>query len=416
MTREELTQFVKEHAGSLLAGAVEQAVAKHLEHAAEGRRAVEDNVAMIQRLRQAARAEDLEQARADGLVAKTREPGLAMARFIRAQAAARFAMLKGEVKPPHAFLEAWGDKDLAKATEKAMSASIGAEGGYLVPPQFSQDVIELLRPASVLRFLGAVMLPMATGTMRIPKITGGVTAAYIGENAQIGTSQLVLGQLALTFKKLTALVPVSGDLVRYSSPGADALVRDDAVRSNAQRENQGFLRDDGMDGTPKGMRNWVVAANVTNSAGTTLANMVTDLSTAILGLVNNNIPEGRWAWILNPRSWMNLMMVQTTTGAFAFRDEMSRGTLMGYPFARTTTLPGSGATGEYYLANMADMVIGESQNFMVDTSLEASYVDAVTGLTVSAFQNDQMLIRTISEHDFVARRGEAISVIQAASY
>src|SRR6185295_4625786 len=136
-------------------------------------------------------------------------------------------------------------------------------------------------------------------------------------------TQLTVGQIALTFKKLTALVPASNDLLRYAGPGAanaDAMIRDDVVRAIAQRENQAFLTDDGTIATPKGILNWAVAANQANSAGTTLANMVTDLGTAILALMNNNIPEGRWAWIMSPRNWNSLMTIQNANGFFVFRD------------------------------------------------------------------------------------------------
>ena len=320
---------------------------------------------------------------------------------------------------PEEVLNAWGDKDLADAVSKAMSSSIGSEGGHLIPSQLSSDVIEFLRPASVVRRLGPNTIPMPNGNLRIPKVTGGSSASYQGENQNITQTQLVVGQIALTFKKLTALVPASNDLLRYSGPGAasaDAMIRDDVVRAIAQRENQAFLRDDGTVSTPKGIKNWAVSGNVANSAGTSLANMVTDLGVAILALMNNNIPEGRWAWILSPRNWNSLMTVQNTNGFFVFRDEMSRGTLWGYPFAYTTQMPGSGATGEMYLVNMADAIIGDSMALQVDVSMEASYVDANSGSLVSAYSLDQSIVRAITEHDFAMRRGESVAVIQAMSW
>jgi HK97 family phage major capsid protein len=48
----------------------------------------------------------------------------------------------------------------------------------------------------------------------VPKITGGSTAGYVGENANITKTQPTTGQITLTFKKLAALVPISNDLLR----------------------------------------------------------------------------------------------------------------------------------------------------------------------------------------------------------
>jgi HK97 family phage major capsid protein len=289
----------------------------------------------------------------------------------------------------------------------------------VIPSQLSADVIEFLRPASVVRRLNPNTIPMPNGNLRIPKVTGGSSASYQGENQNISQTQLVVGQVALTFKKLTALVPASNDLLRYSGPGAasaDAMIRDDVVRAIAQRENQAFLRDDGSSSTPKGILNWAAPANVFASNAATLAGMVIDLGAAILRLMNNNIPEGRWAWIMSPRNWNSLMTVQNTNGFFVFRDEMSRGTLWGYPFAYTTQMPGSGTTGEMYLVNMADAIIGDSMALQVDVSMEASYIDANSSSLVSAFSLDQSIVRAITEHDFAMRRGESVAVINTMSW
>lgn len=53
---------------------------------------------------------------------------------------------------------------------KAMAATDPTGGGFLVPEQFSTDVIELLRPMSVVRALVGQTLPMPVGTLNIPKI------------------------------------------------------------------------------------------------------------------------------------------------------------------------------------------------------------------------------------------------------
>jgi HK97 family phage major capsid protein len=405
MTRSELVAFVKETCGPLIADAVGQAVGKAVEPYAQ-------RTERFSAFMAGAESRDKPPA------APAREKGLAIGRYARAVAAARV-----EGTSPVEILKNWGDIDLAdammtarEARKKALAASDVSAGGAIVPVQFSTDVIEFLRPQSVLRRLGATTLPMPTGTVRIPKITTGATAYYTGENANITASQPVTGNVVLTFKKLTALVPLSNDLIRYGSPAADAMVRDDVVRGIAQRENQAFIRDPGTDSTPKGMRYWAAAANVTASGGTTLALMTTDLGTLILALMNNNIPEGRWAWVMSPRNYYSLTTIQNTTGNFVFRPEMvENGTLWGFPFAKTTSVPGSGATGELYLVNLADAVIGESQNLIVDASQETAYVDS-SAAVVSAYQQDQTVIRAITEHDFAMRRQESVAVITTMSW
>lgn len=316
-------------------------------------------------------------------------------------------------------LESWGHKDLAGRVEegrqKAMAAGDPLAGGVFLPEEMAQDVIELLRPATAVRRLNPAVVPMAVGTMRIPKITAGSSASYIGENANITPSQLGTGQLTLTWKKLAAMVPVSNDLVRYNSVGADTIVRGDIVRSMAQRENQAFLRDNGA-ATPKGLRYWAAPANVffANSS-VSLANTTTDLGKIILKLEEANVPMTRPGWIFAPRTKQYLMTVQTTTGAFAFRDEMMRGTLWGWPYATTTQVPtnltdaGGTTESEIYLADFDDVVIGEAQRLILDASTEAAYWDGSN--VVAAYSQDQTVMRCIAEHDLGVRRDVAVAVM-----
>ena len=308
---------------------------------------------------------------------------------------------------------------MAAAREKALATNDPTAGGVLVPDTLANELIPFLRPRAVVRALNPMIMPMPNGTVRVPKITSGASATYIGENTAAGKTQQVFGQITLTWKKLSALVPVSNDLIRQAAFGADAIVRDDLVSALASRENQAFIRDDGTSSTPKGLRYWVAPGNVFNANGTVnLANITTDLGKLILKLEENNVPMVRPAWIFAPRTKQHLMTIQTTTGAFAYRDEMVQGRLWGWPFGVTTQVPtnlqddGSANIdeSEIYLVDMADAVIGDAQRIVIDASTEAAYVDG--GTVRAAFSEDQTVIRALEEHDFAMRRDVSVAVMK----
>jgi HK97 family phage major capsid protein len=352
------------------------------------------------------------------------EKGLGFGSFVRFLAAA-----KGDREKAAMLAKRAGQDDVAKvisgAVEKAaMSAGDPLAGGTLVPEQYSAEVIELLRPASIVRALGPVVIPMAA-SFNLPKVTDGATAYYQGENTNATKSLVKTGNVRLAYKKLIALVPLSNDLLRFSSPGADAIVRNDSVRAMAQRENQGFLRDLGTEFTPKGLRYWAPSSNVILANATaSLANITTDLGKLILKLMQANVPFTRPGWIFSPRTYMYLWTVQTTVGNYAYQSEMATGKLWGWPFKVSTQVPETlttneaettGTTGsEIYLADFADAVIGESLGLLLDASGEASYMDG--GTLVSAFSQDQTVIRVISEHDFVMRRDVSVAVLKGVVY
>ncbi len=322
------------------------------------------------------------------------------------------------------ILRDWKHNDLADTYEKALAASDAIAGGFLVPPQYSQEIIEFLRPASVVRRLGPVSIPMTTGTIRIPKVVVGASAGYIGENTNAPKTQQQFGQVQLTFKKLACLVPISNDLLRYSSPGADSIVRDDVVRAMAQAENNAFLRGDGVNGSPRGLLNWTLPGGLLTANNTvSLANITADLGQMIVNLMNNNIPMIKPVWIWAPRTWNYLMTVQTANGVFPFRDELMRGTFWGWPYGTTTAVPINLSTvaantaniqSEVYLSDFADAALGESLNLTVDASQEAAYHDGSN--VVAAFSQDQTVIRAIQEHDFVMRRQESVCILQGVVY
>lgn len=359
---------------------------------------------------------------------RKREKGEAAARIMRAYALCAFE--KRSAREAGEYLKAWGDEDLCAYVKqgqqnyevrmKAMGVSTPTAGGTLVPEQFSQDIIEYLRPMSVVRNLVGSTLPMPVGTVRIPKITQGSTAYYQGENANATASSIQTGSITMTFRKLVGLIPISNDLLRYSSPGADAIVRNDMVRAIAQAENNAFLRGDGTAGSPRGLRYWAQGGNITKSAGTSLANMTTDLSNAILSLKNNNVPMTRCAWIMAPRTEQALLKIQNTNGFYVFRDEMLRKQLWGFPYATTTQVPtnltdwGGTTETELYLVDFDEVVIGESMNLAVDASSEAAYYDGAS--VQAAYSQDQTVVRCITEHDLAVRRDQAIAIINGVTW
>ena len=298
---------------------------------------------------------------------------------------------------------------------KALLAAEGDAGGFLIQEDYASDVIELLRPASVVRSQNPIIIPMPKGTFTLPKLAGGATASYISESENLPVTEPSLGQLKLTFKKLAAIVPISNDLIRYSTPQASEVVTNDLVSAIGQREDLAYLRNDGTLDTPRGLKSWVPAANVTTANATVnLANVTTDLGAAVLTLMGGNVRMIRPAWFMAPRSFMYLATVRDANGNMAYREELMQGRLWTYPVGITTQIPVNlGTTGnssEVYLCDMADAVIGEATSLLLDTSAEAAYHDG--SAVVAAYSKDQTVIRAILEHDFGMRHNASIAMLE----
>ena len=348
-----------------------------------------------------------------------REPGHRVANLIRALAAGR-----GDVDRAAKWaLEKWGDEEVAKT----LTTGDAAGAGFLVPEEMSSEIIELLRPRSVIRSANPVIMPMPTGVMSIPRLTGGASAEYIGEATAQNATGLATGQLRLVWKKLRATVPVSNELLAFSNPAANAVVRNDLVQSLATREDQGFIRDDGTQDKPKGLRYWALAANISasnaanDSSVPTLAEVEKDFKQLIQALEGADVRMIRPRFLMSPRSKNFLMMLRDTNGNLAFPEMRTASpTILTIPVSISTNIPSNLGSGtdpesEIYLVDFADVVIGESTQLIIEVSNEASYTDA-SGTLVSAFDRDETVIKAIERHDFVVRHQESIAVKTGVVY
>ena len=334
------------------------------------------------------------------------EKGMRAARWLRAMAAS-----KGDTdKASKIALDKFKDEEVSKA----LAASDFEGGGAIVPDEYVAEVIELLRAKTVVRSLGARPMPMNSGSLTMPFLSSGSSAAYVGENNNISKSEPEFGQLQLSAKKLAGLVPISNDLLRDSSPNVDNIVRDDMVQTLGLREDLAFIRDDGTENKPKGMRHWADTVRDRTTDGA-LANVVTDLSTAVRTLEQNDVDLVRGGWAMSPRTKWHLMSLLDGNGNYVFRGEMLGGNLMTFPFQVTTQIPNnlstlSGVVGsELYFADFNSLIIGENTQLLVDVFPGGAYHDG--SAVVSGISSDQTVMRILARHDFGARhRGKEIIV------
>lgn len=292
-------------------------------------------------------------------------------------------------------------------------------GGALVGPPEFRDLIELLRNKAVLTAAGAQTVPLGpTGRAIYPRQTGASVAAYVGEGAPIGQSEVKTGSLTLSGKRLALLLKMSNDLLRYSSPAAEALARNDMMKSLALGVDKYGLEGGGGDITPLGIINTPGIATVTP---TTVGNDGNTMSEgdwySFPSAVEENNAEFK-AFIIRPQMHWNRMKKRTdaVTGSDAagpflwnqFRGldtNFSMQILAGFPAYRSnqvsiTRTKGAGTTLTYALG-------GDFTEVLIAMFGAIEFALATQGDT--AFQYDQTWIRGISINDIGVRHPGAIA-------
>ena len=331
---------------------------------------------------------------------------------------ARFVIGSGIAKNTGSYLagaryvqDSYGDEEVFKA----LNTTTQATGGALIPQDFRSELIELLYSQTVIRGGGARIYPMPAGNMTIPRLRGGATAQWQGELDDIADSNQALDDIQFTANKLTALVPVSNDLIRRSPLSVEAIVRDDMVRQIALGEDLAFLTSDGTSSRPTGLLT-LAGSSHTNTTSPTLSVVLNELQLNELNLRGANVPMNNVKWIFHPSVRTFLATLTDSVGRPFFKEELDRGSLNGFPYMMSNQLPTNVSSTHTYvfLVAMDELIIADTLNMFADSSAEASYVDS--GSTISAFARDQSVFRVIEEVDFNTRHSLAISYSEVAAW
>ena len=107
-------------------------------------------------------------------------------------------------------------------------------------------------------------------------------------------------------------------------------------------------------------------------------------------------------------------------GQYVFPDlRLPKPMLYGYPVIVSEQVPSNMGTGtnesEVYLADFGHLMMGVSRALVLTSSQEASYVNA-GGTLVSAFAQDETVVRGVASHDFGLRYPAAVQVLQTVKW
>ncbi|MTI49461.1 MAG: phage major capsid protein [Firmicutes bacterium] len=337
------------------------------------------------------------------------EPGIKFARYMKLALLAQKNRKEQNGHPTNV-------QDLAEkmyAFDKTFVAemkavSVTGDGGYLVPEDYTDEVIQLLYADTVAISLGARIVPMPNGNLNMPKLISGSSASYIGENQSKKASKPKYANIRLSAKKLACVVPISNDVLRSTSYASDMYVRDDMVKQMQLKMDATVLFGEGTESTPRGIKNTTDVLSKSVGALPTTSNtydQVTDVE-------SNDAAGMSMGWAFNSKFKGVVYNLTDGNGAFIHREELNKGRFHGYPYKVTNQIP-TGTSGkkptDVYFGDWAEILIGEQMQLEIRMSEDATYENA-SGDMVSAFANDQTVMRSLMIHDFSVARPKAFSV------
>lgn len=153
-----------------------------------------------------------------------------------------------------------GEKSISmKAPANYSSEGIGADGGFAVAPDFLPELLQYLYTDDALM---ARCRPLTTSgnTITVPKDetvpwgTDGIQAYWANEAATFTSSKAKLGEINIQLHKLTALVPVTNELLEDSAFSLGTYIGRQAPIKIADKINGAIVAGNGA-GQPLGVLN-----------------------------------------------------------------------------------------------------------------------------------------------------------------
>jgi HK97 family phage major capsid protein len=135
----------------------------------------------------------------------------------------------------------------------ALQIGADSEGGYLVPDEFEQAIIDALNDEDILRGM-ATVIATSSGERKIPVVATHGSAAWVDEEGVIPESDDTFGVVNLGAHKLATTLKVSEELLNDSAFSLEAYIAKEFARRIGRAEEQAFLTGDGVN-KPTGVLN-----------------------------------------------------------------------------------------------------------------------------------------------------------------
>lgn len=359
--------------------------------------------------------------------------------FIRLLAA-RFISRETGVSPVEiATSKGWGDdiinvlrtpRDILMKAAVAPGTALDPTwaGPLVVYQNLQNQFLELLRPATIIgRIPGITQVPFQT---KVPRETGETTGYWVGEAKPKPVSKGALDTVTLDHAKVAGITFLTQELLRLSSPSAEAVMVNSLTKALTKLVDFDFL-----DPAKVAVAN-VSPASITNgvtpvaASGTSSAAFRADFAALLGAYTASNYSLADLVMVMSQSQALRLGLMRTDFAAREFPDiNKDGGFIEGIPVVTSENIalntPATPSSGHIMVAIAANSILlADDGGVEVDISTEASIQTsdapddpvAATTTFVSLWQNNLVGIRCERFITWVKARPGAVAYIAGANY
>ena len=371
-------------------------------------------------------------------------PGIGMARLVKS-----FGMANGDVERASRLAAArYGESSETFGTLKTLSdrgfnsiEKAEVPAGATVANNWAEDLVgdttsafadfvEYLRPQTILGKFGTNGVPsLRRVPFRTPLIsqTAGGAGSWVGEGKAKPVTSFDFSRTTLEPLKVANICILTDEVIRDSSPSAEAIVRDQLVQALVGVIDTDFVltSNNGTAG--------VKPASITNAAangvasGTDAEGVRDDIRSLLGEYIAANNPPSSGVLLMRSDTALAISMMVNALGQTEFNGiGMGGGTLLGIPVVTSQYIE----AGLVIMVNASDIYLADDGGFRLDMSREATVemldsslagdaiavVPGTAASTVSLWQTNCVGFLAERTINWAARRASAVAYISGAAY
>lgn len=282
---------------------------------------------------------------------------------------------------------------------------------------FEAGFMDFLRPKTIVGRLNLVATPFNS---RMQSQTTGGSARWVGQGVQKPVTKYDFDAITLGPAKIAAICVLADELIRFSSPNAETVVRNALAKTIIEKIDKDFIDPDVAAVANVSPASITRGATVLTPSGTNLAAVNTDIAAAVGTFITANQNLENLAWIMPNSLALALSLMLNSLGNRAFPDmTVKGGMLAGYPVVASQYAAGISTSPTdlnlVILLNQDEIFLADDGRVTVDASDQASIEmsdDPATdagNVMVSMYQTNQVALR--AERYINWARGRTSSVV-----
>ncbi|MBW1666722.1 MAG: phage major capsid protein [Deltaproteobacteria bacterium] len=257
------------------------------------------------------------------------------------------------------------------AAKAALQEGTDSEGGYIVPDEFTDEILAFARLQSF-ALRDCRIWPMKSDTRKVPAEDGAVSVSWTDEESAITESEPTLAEVTLTAKRLDAYSKASNEFLEDASTDVVSWLTELFAEAIGQELDNQVLNGTGS--PCSGVLTAAAGNSVVLGSGEVSFSSIDadDLSNAIAQLPVNRLAGARWYFHRTVLHHIRILKDDNNNYIFAKPGNGVPGTIWEYPYTLSEKAPAATAAsqaskGFIVFGNMRYFALGRrKQNMTLD--------------------------------------------------